>query len=582
LTIQAHLTRLVLASLLPAGAAAFLLIGYSYERQEQSVQQNALATTRALTQAVDRELAIGRTALQALATSPYLTNGNLAAFDVQARQALAELPGNNIVVSDASGQQLLNTLSPPGEPLPRHGNPSQLQRVFQTGQPVVSDLYVGPVARQLVIGIDVPVWRDGRVAYVLSMGFFPTRLAEILMHQQLPPSWVVAIFDSQGTVVARTHNPDRYVGQKGAPALVGRLAKDMEGQVETVTLEGINVQMAFSRSSQSNWSVAIGIPSAEFEAPLRSSMLWIVGGTLVLLALGIALARVLAGRIQRAIRALIPPAVALAHGEPIKIARLDLVEAEEVANAMASAAKVLRDREEILAVVTHDLRNPLNTMIMLATAAELEARRLDAERLRASASLMRETAQGMSGLVDDLLAITVAHRGRSMLKMARVNAANVLAKAVQAARPQLEHAGLQVEVTTPPELPDVQVDLDRIVRVFRNLLDNARKYTEPQGRVAIWAEAPPDCVRFYVANSGPALSREQLDNMFQLFWQAQTDRRGTGLGLSISRSIVDTHGGRIWAEPQQGMRVRICVELPRMGAASAVHEAVELTPSVTL
>jgi signal transduction histidine kinase len=567
-----------MASLLPAGVAAFLLIGYSYERQQESARQNTLATTRALTQAVDRQLAIGRTALQALATSPYLTNGDLAAFDVQARQALPELPGNNIVVSDASGQQLLNTLRVLGEPLPRHGNPSQLQRVFQTGQPVVSDLYVGPVAHQPVIGIDVPVRRDGRVAYVLSMGFFPTRLAEILMRQQLPASWVVAIFDSQGTVVARTHNPDRYVGQKGAPALVSRLAQDMEGELELVTLDGFHVQTVFSRSSQSNWSVAIGIPSAEFQAPLRSSMLWIVAGTLVLLALGIALARVLAGRIQRAIRALIPPAVALAHGEPVKIAPLDLVEAEEVANAMASASKVLRDREEILAVVTHDLRSPLNTMIMLATAAELEARRLDAERLRASASLMRETAQGMSGLVDDLLAITVAHRGRSMLKMARVNAANVLAKALQAARPQLEHAGLELEVKAPDQLPDVQVDLDRIVRVFRNLLDNARKFTEPQGRVTVGAEVLPDCVRFYIANSGPALSREQLENMFQLFWQAQTDRRGTGLGLSISHSIVDTHGGRIWAEPQEGMRVRVCVELPRRETAAGL-QAAELQPA---
>jgi signal transduction histidine kinase len=163
-----------------------------------------------------------------------------------------------------------------------------------------------------------------------------------------------------------------------------------------------------------------------------------------------------------------------------------------------------------------------------------------------------------------------------MLKMAPVNAADVLAKAVQAARPELEHAGLKLEVSAPDELPDVQVDLDRIVRVFRNLLDNARKFTEPQGRVAVGAEARPDCVRFYVANTGPALSREQQGNMFQLFWQAQPDRRGTGLGLSISSAIVDTHGGRIWAESQEGMRVCICVELPRVETAAAVHEAVLL------
>jgi signal transduction histidine kinase len=579
LTIKAHLIRLVLVSLLPAAGAAVMLIGYSYQRQQEAIHQNTLATARALTQAVDRELASGRTALQALATSPYLSSGDLRAFHAQAILALPELPGNNVVLSDAfDGQQLVNTLRGFGEPLPLRANLPLMRRMIQTGQPLVSDLFIGQVALRPLISVEVPVRREGRIAYALAMGFFPERLAEILNRQQLPANWIGVIFDSQGTVVARTLSPDRYVGHKGGPALVTALAQHMEGELEGDTLEGIPVHTVFSRSSESNWSVAIGIPRAEFEWQLYSSLLWVVAGTLVLLVLGLVFARRLAERVQGAIRGLIPPATALARGEAVSVAPLQLAEAEEVAAALASASKILRDREEILAVVTHDLRSPLNTMTMLASVAELEGRKQGNERWKANALLMRETVRSMSGLVDDLLAITVAHHGQSMLKRICVSADRVLGKAVQAARPQFEHAGLALEVDAPDELPGIQVDVDRIVRVFRNLLDNALKFTEPQGRVLVQAGARPDCVRFCIANSGSALAREQLDSMFQLFWQAQSDRRGTGLGLSISRAIVETHMGRIWAEPAEGMRVRICIELPFAGGAEGQHEpAVEMS-----
>jgi signal transduction histidine kinase len=113
------------------------------------------------------------------------------------------------------------------------------------------------------------------------------------------------------------------------------------------------------------------------------------------------------------------------------------------------------------------------------------------------------------------------------------------------------------------ELPVVQVDLDRILRVFANLLDNALKFTAPGGDAVLRAEAQSANVRFCVANSGPALSSKEIENMFQPFWQAgHADVRGAGLGLAICRSIVEAHGGSIWAEPAAGKRVRICFMLP--------------------
>lgn len=564
----------MLASLLPAALAAALLIVYSYRNQRANIEHNTLDTARALTQAVDLQLASGRTALQALATSPHLASGDLAAFHRQAREVLPELAGDNVVVSDASGRQLVNTLRPFGEPLPRHANPPQLLRVFETGLPVISDLYVGSVTSRPVVGIDVPVYRGGLVVYDMTMGIFPDRLGEILRRQRLPAGWVGAIFDSRGTVVARTHNADRFVGRQAVPAVVQGLARLTEGQVDTETLEGIPSVVVFSRSTVSNWSVAIGIPQAEFARDLWTSIAWSIAGTAVLLASGIGIAQLFSARISRSIRGLIAPAAALGRGEAIVVPPLQLDEAEEVARALVSASRMLRDREEILAVVSHDLRNPLFSLTLSAGAAELMAAKLPGgERLRATLASLTDMGNRMSGMVDDLLAVAISTRGgRSMLKMSRVNAASLLERAADAVRPLFGREGIELRIDGGTGLPDVQVDPDRILRVLVNLLDNALKFTQRSGHVVVRAEEQSGAVRFSIANSGPTLSAEELESMFQPFWQASRDRRGAGLGLSICRSIVETHGGRIWGEPEPGMRVRVCFEVPR-AASCLEHEA---------
>ena len=104
MTIQRQLVRLVAVSVIPAAIAAALLIGYSYDRHRALVEDRTLDVARALAQAVDRELARNQAALLVLATSPYLTSGDLAAFHLQAQDAIRDLPGDNFVLSDASGQ----------------------------------------------------------------------------------------------------------------------------------------------------------------------------------------------------------------------------------------------------------------------------------------------------------------------------------------------------------------------------------------------------------------------------------------------------------------------------------------------
>jgi PAS domain S-box-containing protein len=224
----------------------------------------------------------------------------------------------------------------------------------------------------------------------------------------------------------------------------------------------------------------------------------------------------------------------------------------------------VREREEILAVVTHDLRNPLSALRLVASAAERKSRKLaDGEPLRAMATSILEITRSMSALVDDLMSIAVEHPGHSMLKLAPVDARLLLERAAQAARPQFARAGIELEVEHSGPLPLLQVDANRILRVFANLMDNALKFTEAPGKAVLRAEALSCGVRYCVANTGPALDGSELEAMFQPFWQSgRQDRRGAGLGLAICRSIVEAHGGSIWAEPSHGYRVRVCCLLP--------------------
>lgn len=366
-TIRAMLALLVTACVLPTLLISAALAYFVLQQEYAGKIQDRQATARALMQAVDRRLAGAQGTLVALATSPHLANGDLAGFRTQLEQAQPFWPNNNVVLSDAGGQQLINTLRPVGSGLPRHGNPDQLRRVFATGKPVISDLYLGGVLGRPVISVDVPVLRNGRVAYDLSMGFLPEHLVEILRQQRIPEDWVAAIFDSRGLIVARTRAHEAYVGKPGAPSLVRQMSGMPEGTVQATTLEGQPVTSSFCRSTVSSWSVAIGAPRFSWHSEWPT-MLSTLGAAVVLpMVVSLALARGVADRIAAAVNGLVAPANALGAGDPVGAPRLSLKEADDVAQALIRAERVLRVR-----TVERDLAEQAETDL-LATQQQLEA-----------------------------------------------------------------------------------------------------------------------------------------------------------------------------------------------------------------
>ena len=219
-TVRSRLRLLVLVCVLPALLAAALAIVAAYRDGRAARVELALASARSMSHSIDAELDSAVAGLHVLATSPSLAGGDLAAFYEQARSALAYQGAAGVMLGDTQGRQLLNTFAPYGAPLPSRGSPALLQTVLRSGAPANSDLFVGTVTHQPMVSVAVPVRQGGRVAYVLAAGFLPQRFAEVLARQRPDPDWVVNVIDRSGTLVARTHRADRFVGRAAVPTLV--------------------------------------------------------------------------------------------------------------------------------------------------------------------------------------------------------------------------------------------------------------------------------------------------------------------------------------------------------------------------
>ena len=403
-TIRFWLNCLVIACVVPAVIVATFIIFRSFTRERASFERDLVGTARALSQAVDGELKGDRSALLVLATSPYLASGDLARFHAEALEVVRAINVNNIVLSDAKGQQLVNTLKPFGAPLPYHGDREQLRRVIDTKEPVISDLFVGAVTGKPIISVEVPVLFDGKPRYALAIGILPERVTEILRRQKIPPEWVAAIVDSSGTIVARTVGGDESIGKPVSRDLKRALTEAGEGAFEGVTREGVAVLSSFSRSTVSGWTVAIGVPKKGFYSFLWQALLGNVIAAFAILATGIFLARAISGRIGMSIRSLCGPALGMALPGPLRIPPIEIQEVDELGQSLVGAHQLIEQRTEE--------RDDLRRRIMSAQ---------EEERLRLAHDLHDQTGQSVSAAILELKAIEglVEGKGRDRVRFLR-------------------------------------------------------------------------------------------------------------------------------------------------------------------
>ena len=244
----------------------------------------------------------------------------------------------------------------------------------------------------------------------------------------------------------------------------------------------------------------------------------------------------------------------------------------EVEAARQTAESANRAKDEFLAMLGHELRNPLSPIL---TALELIRLRDDGSAIARERAIIERQARHMARLVDDLLDVSRITRGKIELKKERIELCEIVAKAIETASPLLERAYHQLATHVPTRGLAVDADPARLTQVFANLLTNAAKYTEGGGSITVSAERRGDEIVASVADTGRGIAPEMLPRIFGLFEQERqnVDRSegGLGLGLTIVKSLVELHGGRIEAESEgRGCGSTFTVRLPAATGTAAL------------
>jgi signal transduction histidine kinase len=586
-TIGSYLVALVMLAVIPLMLIAGVLIWRQSLLQRQAFERSLLQTAQALSVAVDRQLYADRVMLESLAQSTLFERGDIGAFHEFCARVIRQRGGVFISLFDAEGRQLFNTLRPPGEPLPtpfEHppppdperppvGDPSALQEVLRTGKAVNSDLLFGLVAGRLLFTMNVPVFREGRIRYVLNAAFEPEVMTRFL--QESPqfkgvPAW---IYDRRGFIVGRWRDADKYVGHRVPAQQMENLRTRDAGVATGETAEGIALYYSFARSPVTGWTASMGAERKELDRAVRTG--WIVGGALMLggVLLGLALALSIAGRLRRAIVGL---AAAASRGEPpqpggLRTREIELLERAVIDAAQARDARARREQAEAasetkdryIATLSHELRNPLAA---LNNAVYLLGMESGAEAKPTLEMMQRQIAQ-LTRMVNDLLDVSRVTHGKITLQSAPVDLVQVIGLAIETAEPALRGNRLRLSRTLPSGPVTVQGDAARLLQVFSNLLDNAAKFTPAGGDIGVALAREGAEAVATVSDNGVGIEASFLPKMFEAFTQADTrlerTTSGLGLGLALARQIVEAHGGRISAASAgRGLGSRFTVRLP--------------------
>lgn len=225
-------------------------------------------------------------------------------------------------------------------------------------------------------------------------------------------------------------------------------------------------------------------------------------------------------------------------------------------------ARARDQRRQMTADIAHDLRTPLS--IILGHSEALHEGILPATP--DTFYIIHDEAKRLSRLVEDLRTLSLAEAGELPLSPRPVAAAALLERALIAYTPQAQKQAVTLTLQAPLDLPEVNVDPDRLAQVLDNLLNNALRFTPAGGQIALGAAAADQAVRLWVQDSGPGIPAADLENVFNRFYRGDKARQrqegGSGLGLAIAKSIVENHQGRIWATSAPGQGAVFTIELP--------------------
>ena len=220
----------------------------------------------------------------------------------------------------------------------------------------------------------------------------------------------------------------------------------------------------------------------------------------------------------------------------------------------------VQSRDDLIAIVSHDLRGPLGAIALAAEIVDPH----HPERIPRTREVIKRSVAHMETLLRDLLDLAKLESGKLSFDPAPVEVGELVAEALTLIEPIASAKVLRLASQLAVPSTQIHGDRDRLLQVFQNLLGNAIKFSPPDGQISVSADLhADDHVAFAVRNDGPGIGSEELPFVFDRFWQAKkTAKAGTGLGLAICKGIVQQHGGAIWVESQPGAGTTFFFTMP--------------------
>jgi signal transduction histidine kinase len=556
------------------------------KQERDTLRDAAVDRVVAVMSAIDAELRGSLATLQALAESAQLEKGDLAAFHAEASRILRAHPDwLDYTLAFPDGTRISSSAAAPGTQTLSVVDRESFDRAVTRGEAAVGSLALGPDGRRWGIPIRMPVLREGAVQYVLTAVLRPDAFADLLRAQRLPEGWVVAIADRNGGIIGRL--PPVPPGQQASESWRAELARAPQGWFRGRTIEGRETYTPYVTSMLSGWALGIAIPAEAVDAAAWRS-LWLVLAMLLLAsgtAVGFAL--LLGWRIARPITAL---AGAVQSGSAIEVRTETIDELARLAAALAERDGLLarekhalraadRAKDEFLAMLSHELRNPLAALTAAAHVLRL-AHPGEQAAVKARAVVERQTKH-MARLVGDLLDISRVAMGKVALERERFDLAQAAGNLVGVWRASGRLERHQVSMDAKSAWVDA--DRARIEQILSNLLDNAVKFTPAGRRITVSVGREGEWAVLRVADEGDGLAPGSAERMFDLFVQGARglDRAagGLGVGLALVKRLTEMHGGAVWATsagPARGTTVT--VRLPAVEPTTTRPEASAVAP----
>ncbi|GGZ00871.1 ATP-binding protein [Pseudoduganella plicata] len=591
LKLRTHYLLLALSIVAPIALFSAFAFDMLLSAQRETARRGIEEAARTSSVVIDADIDRARSVMQVLGKSHALAAGDLRRFHAEAAAANAG-PGAWMILYDASGRQLFNTRLPYGQAGAARPDMDVLRAVLRDGADRISGIRSVRSLDMTVVMVDHPFTLPDGSQRVLAQVFSPSYFARAIAGRAIPSSWRSSVIDADGKIIARSHRADEFAGRSANPVVEAARRSGVSGAFRHVTADGFDAYDYFVRSPLSGWTVVVSAPVDEVEATVWQSVrVTLVGLSLAIVA-ALALAILSGRRLLRFVARASVAARALGEGraaplrpsairemEELNVALREAGErleqemrsralAEEERNAALALERTARAeaerqnaaKDEFLAMLGHELRNPLSAMS--SAIAVLDAAPAHAERAR---DVLRRQSAHLRALVDDLLEVNRALMGKLSLRHDPVDLAVVVAACAETLRTAGATGNCRLVTALAPA--PVLGDATRLAQIVDNILDNAIKYSPNGGVVRIAVGLRDGAVQLIVSDEGEGIAPALLPQVFNVFVQGeqtlQRARGGLGIGLTLVRRLVDLHGGSIAIDsPGEGLGTTVTVRLP--------------------